>query len=52
MEGQAAIINISGDVTAVTGFSVEEAHNREDVQGAERIVMKFIPPFLSGLILS
>ena len=41
MEGQAAIINISGDVTAVTSSSVEEAHNREDVQGAERIVMKF-----------
>ena len=41
MQGQIAIINISGDVTAVTGTSVEETHDREDVQGAERIILEF-----------
>lgn len=41
MEGQVAIMSISGDVTAVTGSSVEDAYNRDDVQGAVRIVMIF-----------
>ncbi|NIA03990.1 MAG: hypothetical protein GWP09_01430, partial [Nitrospiraceae bacterium] len=41
IEGQAAILSITGDVTAVTGSTVEEAYHRDDVQEAERIVIKF-----------
>lgn len=39
--GEVAIINIKGDLTAVTGESVEEAYQRISTDGAKKILLFF-----------
>lgn len=39
--GEVAIINIKGDLTAVTGESVEEAYQRISTDGAKKILLLF-----------
>lgn len=39
--GQVAILNITGDITAITGASVEKACNSDDTIDAKHILMNF-----------
>lgn len=41
MKGNAAVIAIKGDVTAVTGSSIEQVYNGDEVSKAEKIVFCF-----------
>ena len=41
MKGETAVLTIKGDVTAVTGGSLEEAYNNDTVSSADRVVLYF-----------
>ena len=40
-EGDVAVINIAGDVTAVTGQVIKDAYQNDDVSGSPKILLAF-----------
>jgi anti-anti-sigma factor len=40
-KGDVSIINIKGDVTAITGVAIEDAYQKESLAGAKKILLYF-----------